>query len=107
MNLPPAASRPQPSMPPESFRAVRMALDDLCQFAADIFRNLFRGDLLLCQFPGISHMKINKYLAIAVAHKDMQKPIILHDPNIQRRRDYTKYVAVTDLYRGPSPIPID
>lgn len=47
MNLPPAASRAVASMPPESFRAVRMALDDLCQFAADIIRNLCRGDLLL------------------------------------------------------------
>ena len=69
-------------MPPVSFRAVRMALDDLCQFTTDIFRNLFRGNVFLGQFTGISHMKINKYLAIAIAHKDMKKTFVLQEPDI-------------------------
>lgn len=52
-------------------------------------------------------MKINKYLTIAVAHKNMEESIILHDPDIQRRCDYTKYVAVIDLYRSAIRIRID
>lgn len=37
----------------------------------------------------------------------MEKSIILHDPDIRRRCDYTKYVAVIDRYRSAIRIRID